>query len=215
MACFGVMSDFQKSVDSRDGKPPEWAIPPAQPIEKDKKEKQPYPPGSEKELTQQQLLLIFTAFFKKILNFFISQDRSQMTEIEKQQISEDLVSLRSMLQILGNQDQSHHPEFTHHLAELWHHLIEDCQHVASTDPNLFKVKYFIDQVNAFPPNEDHSLGYYLARYAGKDWLPFPFMDMLQQLHKQYQENPHSSTLNEWVVELSAIVSKLDIKAELD
>jgi hypothetical protein len=206
------MGDFQQPVDR---KPPDWVVPPTQQIEKDKKDKEPYPPGPNRELSKYQLFAIFTALFKKILNFFASKDKSQMTAVERQQILEDLLSLRKMLQILGNQDQSHNPEFTHYLAELWHNLLEDCQHIASEDPNILKIKNFINKVNTFPPSGDHSLGYYLAEYAGKEWLPFPFMDMLHQLHRQYQENPHTSELNEWDLELGAIVRFLDIKVDLD
>jgi hypothetical protein len=206
------MPDFQQPID---GKPPDWLVPPAQQIEKDKKEKEPYSPEFTRELTRYQLFIIFITLFKKMLNLFAAQDQSQMTAVQKQQILEGLLLLRKMFQLLGNQDQSHDPEFTHHLAELWHNLLEDCQHIASKDPNTLKIKNFIDKVNTFPPSTDHSLGYYLREYAGKEWLPFPFMDMLQKLHRQYQENPQTSALNEWDTELSTIIRFLDMKVDLD
>jgi hypothetical protein len=124
-----------------------------------------------------------------------------------------------MLQILSNEDQSHNPEFTQHFSELWHNLLDDSA-VGHTDtkkipPEILKITSFIEKVCHFPPSEDHSLGYYLTKYVGNQWLPFPFMDILHQLHQEFQENPESSHLQAWITHLNDTIASLDTKVDLN
>ena len=67
---------------------------------------------------------------------------------------------------------------------------------------------FIESVQKYPENDEHSLGYYLTEYAGSDWLPFPFMEILQNLHFSHQTDPHNSYLSQWVKTLKEIISKI-------
>lgn len=212
------MNDFQKSVGSRD-KSEDWSIPPVERLEKEKKGKEEFSKATYLSSSSQLALFeSFVLFFKKILGLFSSQDKIESDLLDQQQILEDLFAFRKMLQILANEDQSHNPEFTQQLSELWHNLLDDCKQmeiVLKEHPQtISKIKLLVNKISAFPATEDHPLGYYLEEYAGKQWLPFPFLDILHQLHQQSQEASETSELHNWISLLDELISTLDIKADL-
>ncbi|MBU6148588.1 MAG: hypothetical protein KGQ54_00140 [Verrucomicrobia bacterium] len=45
----------------------------------------------------------------------------------------------------------------------------------------------IEAFDHFPEKGDHSLGYYLSLHAGEQWIPFPFMEILRNLHENKNE----------------------------
>jgi hypothetical protein len=206
------MSDFQKSVGGREGPHEGWMG--VNPIEKDKKSKEEYV-KEKKEIPKSLLFASLMIFMKKFISLFSPKVKSRTLLIDKQQIVEDLLSFRKMLQILGHEDQSHNPEFTQQLSELWHNLLNASQQKHEKKLPYSKLQTFIDRIYAYPPSEDHSLGYYLTEYAGKEWLPFPFMDILHQLHQQYQENSQVNELNLWISQLKEIASSFNEKIDLN
>src|SRR2546430_14847054 len=114
------MSDLHKNVGGREQYPEGWIG--VNPIEKDKKGKEEFP----KDIKKGEKSLLFGAFIvfvKKCVHFF----SKEKTQVDQQQLIEDLLSFRKMLQILANEDQSHNPEFTQQLSELWHNLTDTVQ----------------------------------------------------------------------------------------
>ena len=71
----------------------------------------------------------------------------------------------------------------------------------------------IEEMRLYPLGADHTLGYYLSEYVGQEWLPFPFIDILSTLHKEYQENA-SSILGGWISLLDALVSSMGERPEM-
>jgi len=210
------MSDFKKSVD-RDQAPHGWIG--VSPIEKDKKGKEHSLYKDSMPKSKSFLIVSIATYLKKILGSFFSKSQADSTWLDKQQLLEDLIAFRKMLQILSNEDQSHNPEFTQQFSELWHNLLDDSALGTTTSkeipPEAVKINRFIEKVCHFPSSEDHSLGYYLTKYVGNQWLPFPFMDILHQLHQEYQENAEASHLFGWITNLNEIISSLDLKADLN
>jgi hypothetical protein len=45
----------------------------------------------------------------------------------------------------------------------------------------------IEAINHYPEKGDHSLGYYLSSSTGENWIPFPFMEILRNLHEKKNE----------------------------
>jgi hypothetical protein len=205
------MSDFQKSVTGRDQTPEGWIG--VNPIEKDKKAKEEF--AKESKRSKSLLLASFMIFMKKFISVFSSKEKTGSLLVDKQQLIEDLLAFSKMLQILSYEDQSHNPEFTQQLSELWHNLLNISHLKEEKDPPFLKLRLFIKRIYSFPPSEDHSLGYYLTEYAGKEWLPFPFMDILHQLYQQNQENPQLSELHAWITQAEEIVSSFDEKIDLN
>ncbi len=201
------MNDFQKSINRKE--PSDYEQIKVNAIEKDKKEKEaPYtgPPTAPKPF----LFAALVAQFKKFLETFSSKGSTAITLFDQQQMLEDVISFRELLQILSKEDQSHNPEFAQQLSELWHNFLDDCNSILSDESNppeaLVKLKSFVTVISHFPPGEDHTLGFYFTEYAGKEWIPFPFMEILQNLHAGYKENSTQSALSAWIDRLSDILN---------
>jgi hypothetical protein len=203
------MADFDKKVGGHNEGQEGWLG--VSPIEKDKAGKEEF----SKDFTKKEdgFFGSFIIFMKKILNIF--KRKSDEFLMSREQLIEDLLSFKKMLQILAHEDQSHNPEFTLQLSELWHNLMDvlDQSGLKKSDHPFRELYLFIEKIHAFPQGEDHSLGFYLTEYVGKEWLPFPFMDMLHQLYQQNQENPQRSYLSEWIAQLDAIAASFDENSE--
>ncbi len=202
------MNDFQKSVHRRDPAPYEEIR--ISEIEKDKKEKAPPYTGLPASESKPLIFGSLIACFKKIFNSFFPKGKSSLLFFDLQQTLEDVAALKKQLQVLSETDQSHNPEYTQQLAELWHNLLDDCNSILTArenqPDNLLNLKIFIDEINHYPSGQDHSLGYYFTKYAGKDWIPFPFMEMLQNLHEECALKPQKATLIKWINSLSDILA---------
>ena len=179
------------------------------PIESDKREK---PEGytSLKTSTRSQVLATLLSYFKKILNTLSAKGKRQPLAVDQEQILEHVRAFKALLEVLCEIDHSHHPDFTVQLAEVWHQLIDDNNALRpvseASNALMSKIKFFISQVQHYPPGADHTLGYYFTEYAGKDWIPFPFMELLQKLHEEHQASREKSTLTSWLQLLNDILS---------
>ncbi len=202
------MNDFQKSVHRRDPAPYEEIR--ISEIEKDKKGKEDQYKELPSPSTKPMVFGSVVSYFKKFLNTFFQKGASQLLFFDQQQMLEDVISFKKLLQILREDDQSHNPEYTRQLSELWHNLLDDCNSILASSTNapnsLTKLKVFIDEMYHFPPGVDHTLGYYFTEYAGKDWIPFPFMEILQNLHEECETQPQKATLAKWLDSLTDILA---------
>lgn len=206
------MNDFQKSVHRRDPAPYEEIR--ISEIEKDKKGKE----EQFKELPSSSKPMVFgslVSYFKKFLNTFFQKGASQLLFFDQQQMLEDVIAFKKLLQILMEDDQSHNPEFTQQLSELWHNLLDDCNSILASASNApdshTKLKVFIEELHHYPSGADHTLGYYFTEYAGKDWIPFPFMEILQDLHEEHALHPQKSILAKWTEALADILASAGYK----
>lgn len=192
------MSDYDKKVTPKEPDPYENIS--INPIEKNKQRKEEFSKNLQ-EPTKSQILATLISYFKKILTFFTFKNKNEFFLFDQHQLFEHLSTFRTQLQILTTQDESHNPEFTQQLTELWHNLVDDCNSISPQEvsPNTIEdIKFFISQISHYPYQADHSLGYYFDASAGKEWIPFPFMDMLKELHDEYQETPINSHLFKWI-----------------
>jgi len=207
------MNDFQKFVQRRDPAPYEEIR--VNPIEKNKKDKEePYkgfPISGNKSLLFSSVI----SCFKKLLGFFFGKSKSLPSYSNEQQLLKDVAAFKRLLEMLTQNDQSHNPEYTQELSRLWHNLIDDCNFILANSTaksdNLINLKIFIDEVHRYPPDEDHTLGYYFTEYAGRDWIPFPFMEILQHLYKESHESPQKATLVKWLDTLAHVLSNAGYK----
>ncbi len=201
------MGDFDKPVNRNEPAPYEKII--VNPIEKDKKTKEEFDTKPKTPFKSQSFATLFS-YLKKILSTLSFKGKGPVAILSQQQLIDDVIAFRKLLHILSIEDQSHNPEFTQQLSELWHNLIDDCNSLSHpreySRELIAKVKFFIAQVEHFPPNADHTLGYYFAEFAGKDWIPFPFMELLQQLHTEYGAHPFESVLHHWLALLDDILA---------
>jgi len=207
------MGDLDKNIYRKEEPSPYEKII-VNPVEKDRKEREPF--ASFKDATRSQIYATLVSYFKKILSAFSSKGEGQPLVFDLQHLTGDIVAFRQQLITLSLEDQSHNPEFTQKLSELWHNLLDDFNSLSlptDTSEVLVKIKFFITQIQNFPPGADHTLGYYFTEYAGKDWIPFPFMELLQQLHEEFNASPVISVLNNWLFLLNEILALIGIKPE--
>jgi len=209
------MGDLDKFVNRGDGASPYEKII-VNPIEKDKKGKEPdY--SSLKGATRFQILSALMSYFKKVLSAFSFKERNGALALDGQKIGQHILFFRKMLVLLSIEDQSHQPEFTQKLTELWHNLLDDCNSLSHTpvasSEILHKLNFFINEIQAYPPQADHTLGYYLTEYAGKEWIPFPFMELLQGLHEEFQSQGAQSTLGRLIGLLGELLDLTGIRRD--
>lgn len=212
------MSDFKTNIGSERNPEKDWIA--VQRIEKIRDEQEEELANEAKKKNPEALLLAgFFSFIKKVFVFLTTnRRRGQAVLIDNiSGLIQYLTSVKKMLLRLGTEDQGYNPEFVQDLADAWHTLIEATNTfewmVRKNAQEIAKVKTFIEGVRNFPPGEEHSLGYYLTQFAGKDWLPFPFMDLLNSLHEAYQTDKAKSQLNSWISSLDEIIKGLAPKPE--
>lgn len=202
------MGDSDKSIHRREEPSPYEKIV-VNPIEQDRKQRENY--SSLKNSTHSQIFATLASYFKKMLSSISPKGRGRSVLVDEQSLFDNILAFRQTLLTLSKQDESHNPDFTQKLTELWHNLLDDCNSLSYTlktsSELLTKVNFFLSQVQNFPAGADHTLGYYFAEYAGREWIPFPFMELLQGLHEDFQAHTTNSTLANWIALLNDIIGR--------
>lgn len=170
------------------------------PIEGDRKEKEPYrqlPPGEKKILSA-----TFFSYLKKLFNVFSDSRELGGRIVDRMAIVDRLRALQQLLARLQSEDLSQSIAFASELSDLFGEALEDLAIVTIMERKELKkssgMRQLVEAIKRYPKSEDeHPLGFYLMEHAGKDWIPFPFIDQLASLYKEHQENPSKSTLRQW------------------
>ncbi len=200
------MGDLDKNIYRKEN-PYEKII--IHPIEKDRKEKETGYRGLG-NATRSQALAALASFFKKMLSSLSPRAQGAGYSLDLGSLLNDVAAFKKLLEILASEDTSHQPEFAQHLSELWHAILEGYNQIDASRTHALEtvnqLTFFVAQVQNFPLGADHTLGYYFSQYAGKDWIPFPFMQLLQGLHLEYQASPFISVLQNWISLLEEILS---------
>lgn len=153
---------------------------------------------SDIEPPKPHLFALFATFFNK---FFSLTQKKSLQLANHKEIAKDLFEFQRALQKLIREDQSHDPTFAQLLTTLWHTLEQDCNQLidalGATHPIAAKFNYLLEEINRYPPWEEHSLGYYLTKRAGETWLPLPFMEILLALHLGAKNSPLQNPLESW------------------
>ena len=154
-------------------------------------------------------LVAATFYLKKYIDQFLSVGRSLASSINTEKILVDLAELKKILLELRDEDKSHVPEYTQRLSLQWQKVADNClgteDAVTPLDPLSTELMQLIREIHSYPPGEDHTLGYYLTEHAGQEWIPFPFMNMLLELHEQSRIDPDKSVLSQWIKKLDTLL----------
>ena len=123
-------------------------------------------------------------------------------KIKNDPIETLLITFKELLQELTIKDQSKNVHFCDSLTSTWNSLIEQTELLSlgriQSGYSIQMVERFIQSINTFPRSEEHSFGYYLSEFAGNEWLPFPFLELIKKLHIGYLQNEKSSELALWI-----------------
>ena len=181
------------------------------PIEKD--ESRQKKPNLFEEQPEEKKKALFAHFFTTLENIatFFLQSKNEHTishQITENSIEFDLKQLLSAFEKLKVEDYSQDVAYLNKISTWWHQFLEHSgqfkKHV-----RLYKaIESFIAKIHEYPEDIEHTLGYYLIEYAGADWIPFPFMDMLQDLHLEHKKNPINSHLARWTRLLKDLLKKI-------
>ncbi len=172
-------------------------------IEKEHRE----PPPQELEEPEGQgagLGAYLLVMFRKFIELFEEAPEKGLSARTEKRVQENLLQLKKSFQTIKSEDLSQDSEFIAHLSQIWRTLLEDALRFKSGSLFSIKLKGLIKSIDSYPPQQLHTLSYYLTEYAGQKWLPFPFMEMIQKLHAQHQKNPSSSSLEQWTVQIQEL-----------
>lgn len=191
------MDDFKKPIYPMKG-PLEEPIR-VEPIGKDKKVKdEQYTSNSTDE--KKKLPAIFAAtlsILKNVTKVFSSKKQTSSLSAYEKLLINSLTEFKKAIISIEERDVSIDASYAQNLSELFYQITTlHSQIVGShlgTKINLAKMQRFFQLVHSYPENE-RSLAFYLQEFAGKDWLPFPFIEMLKNLHKEYSLHKETSTL---------------------
>jgi len=180
-------------------------------IERDKKGKEKYTPLPSKE-DKRVLIATFFSYLKRLFDTFSPSKKLAGKVIDHQSIIENLKIFKKLFKKLGEQDLSNSSDYAAHLSEIWTVLLEDFDNIEIIErKNLSEVARFremMDKIKNYPPDSEHRLGYYFLQQAGKDWLPFPFIEILEKLHKEHKEDAKNSTLSMWSKLIDTVITNL-------
>lgn len=182
------------------------------PVEADKLEHEGVSYQQIEERKKQGVAAFVVVFFKKILNAIRKADLNRGPRTihrSGDSLVLDLEELKVLLLQLKERDQSENPKFAIRLSERWCSLMQHAELAQGgqlkSSIHLQKLEKLLNQIGLYPFHGDHLLGYYLKQHAGKDWLPFPFMEILRKLHKDFYSRPELSDLQEWLNEIDSLL----------
>lgn len=180
-------------------------------IGEEKKDKQKFsdlPPERDKKL----LMATFFAYLKKMFDTFSPSKKIAGKVVDIQGIIEHIQSFRKSLEKLTTKDLSSSSEYATELSDKWIRLNDDLDQIEimqrKDHSKTASFRNMMDVIKHFPQDSEHRFGYYLLQHAGKDWLPFPFIEILETLHKNHLEDPKSSTLSSWFNLVDEVVENL-------
>ena len=178
-------------------------------VEPDKKGKEKFSKTSpEREI----LFATFFSYLKKLFDAFSPSKELAGKVIDQQSIINRLQQLNKLLVRLGEKDLSTSSEYATELSDLWCLIVEDFEHVQIMERNdLKKIAEFrnlLESIKHYPKDSEHHLGYYLLQHTGKDWLPFPFIEMLEALHTEKRQQSEKNTLSKWQSEIAIVIKNL-------
>lgn len=208
------MSDIGSSVGGNRGRSPEDRLHDPLYLEQLQRMREQSEPNKEDVHNPASKLFHWAAALLNLKKFIQECSKSAVSSglsFNNQKVQEDLAGFKKILDELAHIDKSHDPQFTQRLSVAWQKIYEQYESLeearGSSDPLSNKILHFVDEIAHYPPGEDHTLGYYLTEHAGEDWIPFPFMNLLAELHEEYKNTPSSSHLQSWIRELAEIAGE--------
>jgi len=137
----------------------------------------------------------FSLWLRKTLGFL---DKGSLGVTPSGELKTVLSQIKKFLQELKEDDRTKDPSFTAALSANWRKLLLIFEEMSPKALHYPTISSLINAVEAFPVGEQHRLGFYLTHYAGEEWLPFPYLDILRTLNRDYLVRGLSSDLHLWL-----------------
>lgn len=120
-----------------------------------------------------------------------------------------LHTLKALFEVLKNEDRSQDIDYLKELSSTWNRVMEESLEFRENAEIIFQE--LIKKILYYPEGQTHTFGYYLTEYAGQKWIPFPYMDLIKNLHSEHEKNPSFSSLTEWTRLINDTLSLLNEK----
>jgi hypothetical protein len=90
-------------------------------------------------------------------------------------------------------------QFADALSKVWHTLkLSLTEEGNNLQLNFFKINSLFSSIEHYPEDSEHSFGFYLSHYSGKEWFPMPFFQLLNKLHTEHLSKNNTSDLDKWI-----------------
>lgn len=181
-------------------------------IEEQKIEKEPYqelpiPRSSKKNAFFAAFLLLL----KKAFSFLFPQTANKTTFYLQMEI-ESIQALVSYLEKMKQNDLSQDLPFLNQLCLVWHKFLDTTIKCKKITSYYAKIEELVAAFYHSATEKEHTLGHYLTEYAGSEWLPFPFLQLIQDLYQEYLRDPSTSRLEAWTKLLCKLIECLEKEA---
>jgi hypothetical protein len=203
------MSDVKPAVDPAFQPHKDWLA--VQQIEQVKANKEGIEEFAKKN-PRALLMASLCAYVRKTALFLASRPIAGQKSALADELELELSALKKALVSLIKEDVSRDPDYAQHLSQVWHQLLNSVALVEFLERKkndvLTQLKTLIDTFDHYPPKQEHSLSFYMTEFAGKEWLPFPFMEQLHRLYEDHQSHKKDSQLSHWISSIDLILSNL-------
>lgn len=144
-------------------------------------------------------LFVYLAFLKILSNFLNPFTKKTPRSLDGTPLHKEILTIKNSLQSLKEKNLCQDPQFLNYFAYIWMKFLKDYDYyVLKNEKATELIKKIINEVNIYPKNAEFSLGYYISEFAGYQWIPFPYMEMLQKLHLEDKQDPINSHLSHWI-----------------
>lgn len=173
------MNDFQKPVKSKD---PYEKFRSEEIGEKKILEEEEKKENSKNKKEENNFLVNAILFlFKKITDLFSEVKETDLS------FSNAIKNFKGNLEKLEKSDVSEDSKYIADLSLSWIIFIKTYEeHFLKQNKHLPQVDLLIKEINEYPTAQEYSLGYYLNQYKEKNWHPYPFMNLLKELRREYE-----------------------------
>ena len=114
-----------------------------------------------------------------------------------QQLKHTLLAFQTILENMMQEDKSQDFAFLKSAAQCWKTLLKETSQLPNNTPSHQAKSLLIQSIQSEPKYNERSFGFYLEQSEKMRWIPFPYADLVNDLHRQYKIGPSSSLLYYW------------------
>ena len=166
----------------------------------------------QKPIPVSKKLFLYLAVLQKLqqaIRLFSNTKNKEKVEIKETPLHKELQTIKSSLESLQAKNLSNDPEFLNYFAFIWLKFLKDFNLFLLKDEKITEIiTTFMHEINTFPKDAEFTLGFYLSEFAGYKWIPFPYIDILNNLHIEDQKEKENSHLSKWINTLNELLQKI-------
>lgn len=204
------MSSFGDPIH-RQGKNPfekYYRIESLKPIEKNAPFKDPIHLSPKSEGFAIPILGYFLFLLQKALRLVSKKASQAAYNAFDRELKQHLLSLQTSFRMMTEEDRSQDSVFLSHLSLIWEKILEQSLKFTHMTPLAIQFKTLIRSLASYPENTEHTFGYYLSECAGQKWLPFPYIALIQNLHRLYRDKVPTNPLTKWMLMVDQMITLL-------